>query len=285
MRYDYFLIWGNGINNTREIISEIRNVSNFEIIIIKKIQTKNIKQFIDNVYECDTVPIEHLRVKTQYLLKSEPNMIFILVKNIEPNEQLVGQGQFQHIQCLKINNMKKLIRNKFNPKFTDLNKRIMPLDKGVSHEHIIHASDYESQTKHVLNVVGLDDLDFIKRHNNKKIDIPYYLTVDNLTPYKVNIDSLKANIIGQGLIHIKDTPHYKYLKGDKKTYDNYFFNYFGKELTTDHFPESFDKLIKKYDKNYSSSYPIINSNGQIYDGVHRIAIAYFNGEKTINVIK
>ena len=285
MRYDYFLIWGNGVDKTREIVSEIRNNDNFDIILIKKLKTKNINKFVDDIYECDTVPIAHLRTKTQYLLKSKPNMIFILVKNQKPDEQIVGQGQFQHTQCLKINEMKKTIRNKFNPKFSDLKKQIMPLNVGVSHEHIIHASDYESQVSHVLNVVGLQNLSYFKRNDNNRINIPYYLTINNMTPYVVNIDSLKANILGKGLVHIKDTPHYKYLSGDKDTYENYFLKYFGKELMSDHFPESFDKLIDVYDPNYLKSFPIINSNGQILDGVHRIAIAYFNDQKTIQVIK
>jgi len=285
MRYDYFLIWGNGINYTREIVSEIRNDNNFEIILMKKIFINNLSIFINNIYSCDTVPLSHLKAKTQYLLKSKPEVLFILVKNYNPDEQYVGSGSFRHIQCMKINNIKKIIRNKYNPKFKDLNKQILPLNKGVSHEHVIHASDYESQVEHVLKVVNLQSLNYYKRNNNKKINIPYYLDVSNIDPFDINIDNLKANIIGVGLTKITDTPHFKYLLGDKKIYEDYFFRYFGNQLTSDHFPENFDKLIKIYDKNYNKSYPIINNNGQIYDGVHRIAIAKFNGEKTIKVIK
>jgi len=285
MRYDYFLIWNNGINNTPEIIAEIRNDNNFEIVLIKKIKTNNISNFINNIYSCDTVPLSHLKIKTKYLLKHGNNMIFILIKNLNPHEQIVGQDNFKHIQCLKINNIKKRIRNKFNPKFIDLNKQILPLDKGVSHEHIIHASDYESQVDHVLNVINLNDLNYYKRNDNKPLNIPYYLDVSSMIPYNINIDSLKANIIDKGLVKITDTPHYKYLEGNKDIYIKYFYKYFSTYLTSDHFPESFDKLINEYDKNYSKSYPIINNNGQIYDGVHRIAIAKFNGEKTIKVIK
>ena len=48
-------------------------------------------------------------------------------------------------KCEQIEKCKIRIRNKFNPKLSDNNKRIVPLDKGVSHNHIIHSTDIPSE--------------------------------------------------------------------------------------------------------------------------------------------
>ena len=81
-----------------------------------------------------------------------------MVINKEPDEKEYGDGVYRHIQCRKIKDTKTIIRNKYNPPFDDKNKRILPLDVGVSHDHCIHGSDYESQVRHVLKVLKLEGL-------------------------------------------------------------------------------------------------------------------------------
>ena len=158
MRYDYFILWGNGIDHSSDIINIIRNDENYDILHICEHIIDNMDKFVTDIYECDTVPMSHLISKTRYLLKSPSKCVFILVINKEPDEREYGDGAYRHIQCRKIKDTKTIIRNKFNPPFGDKNRRISPLDVGVSHDHCIHSSDYESQVYHVLEVLGLKGL-------------------------------------------------------------------------------------------------------------------------------
>ena len=60
LRFDLFIIWGNGLNYTPEIISEIREDKNYEIVRLKYHVFNNTDKFIKNIYKCDSVPIKHL---------------------------------------------------------------------------------------------------------------------------------------------------------------------------------------------------------------------------------
>ena len=142
MRFDLFIIWGNGLKYIPEIISEIRNDNNFKIVRLKYHLFEDIDQFINSIYKCDKVPMEHLISKTRYLFKHQKIIMAVLVKNLNPKELEVGRGNFRHLQCQKINEIKQTIRSKFNPLFLDTEKQISPLPNGVSHEHCIHAKDY-----------------------------------------------------------------------------------------------------------------------------------------------
>ena len=74
MRLDYFLIWSNGLKHKYEIFSIIR--STFEIKTIRRVSVGDIKRFVRKLYQCDTVPFNHLVAKTRYLLKLKPEIGF-----------------------------------------------------------------------------------------------------------------------------------------------------------------------------------------------------------------
>ena len=82
MRYDLFIIWGNGLNFIPEIISEIREDKNYKIVRLKFHRFNNTDKFIRNIYKCDSVPIRHLISKTRYLLKSPQKILSVLVKKL-----------------------------------------------------------------------------------------------------------------------------------------------------------------------------------------------------------
>jgi hypothetical protein len=172
MRYDYFIIWGNGINHIPAIVDMITRHSNFKIIFESLIQTKDQKTLIQGIYESDTVPWSHLVAKSKYLINAEKKIYFILTENKEPDSKSVGRGAFRHEQCQKVTQLKTEIRNTFNPKNKEINTA--PLNPGVSHEHVIHSSDYPSQVEHVLDFLELPDLKHFKEFSNK-IDITYFL--------------------------------------------------------------------------------------------------------------
>ena len=278
MRYDLFIIWGNGLNFIPEIISEIRGDENYKIVRLKYHRFNDTDKFIKNIYKCDSVPIRHLISKTRYLLKSPQKILSVLVKNYDPKELEIGSGDFKHIQCEKINQTKLNIRSKFNPLFKNLKKQINPLPKGVSHEHCIHATDYESQTEYLLKFLDMKNISFYKRYDNLNIEIPWHLSLGNKNIIKdVYLNDLKCSIIDKGIFPINDSPHFQYVQGNKNSYIEYVNKNIGEKLQEDHYPESFDKLINNFDKKYNDkrlkkSYIIVNKDNVILDGLHRASI-------------
>lgn len=289
MRYDIFIVWGNGLNVISDIVHIINRDLNFNIIRLKYYSYVDALSFVKDIYKCDTVPWEHLVSKSRYLLNTQNKCMVILVKNLKPREQLVGTGQFKHIQCQTITNLKNKIRSKFNPKFQDLTKHILPLPVGVSHEHVIHATDYESQTEYLMNYFNLKTIDYYNRYDKAKYFIPWHLDAPSHVVEKtVNLSDLRCNIIGKGIVQIKDTPHFKYIQGFKSEYISYINKHIGIELQENHFCESFDHLIDTYDVNYKSdgkkSFIIVNKNNTIVDGLHRATILLKLNIKQIRVI-
>ena len=281
-RMDYFMIWGHGLKYKNEILSMLRKHPDLEIISINKKKIENVIKFVDDIYSCDTVPLEHLKNKTRYLLTTPPEVLFILVKNKNPQEKYFGKGTFKHIQCQLIKDLKEEIRNKFNPR----------IDGKRTEDHVIHASDYESHVIHVLKVLGLPPLEYYNRKPNEKLDLPYHIS-----PFKdfiikeIELEDIRANILEKGPVNIEETPHYKFIKGSKEDYVEYHEKYLGTKLTDDHFPEAFDKLINEfkysvYENNLRKLIVCKELDGkyQILDGVHRAALLKSKSIKSIKVI-
>lgn len=289
MRYDYFLVWGNGLAHISCIVGMIRNHDSFDIVRMKQAQIADMGQFVKDVYACDTAPWHHLIAKTRYLLKSVPKAVFILAINKEPDEYEKGKGEFRHIECRKMTALKIAIRNAFNPRFST-DRRIPPLNAGVSHEHCVHASDYESQTEHVLGVLGLEDITYHKRYDGYEYFIPYHIMVEgNCLLVDRRLDDLLVNILGKGLVKVENTPHYQYVCGDTESYADYFDKYFGTKLCEDHFPAAFDRMIEGFEFDYvrqdgRKSHIIIKGN-VILDGVHRAAICKGRGVEKARCIQ
>ena len=287
MRYDFFITWGNGLNHLAGIHNIIRQDDNFQIVRVSRIAIKDMGRFIEDIYACDTVPIEHLRGKTQYLLNSPPMAFFTLVKNHHPDEQYFGEGEFRHIQCTKVKKLKEEIRNAFNPRFQDPNHTVPPLNPGVSHEHCIHASDYESQVEYILNLFKMGDISYYEK--NAQLGFPQITWHVDLTGKKVNVverkvDDLFINLVDKGLVKIQDSPHYQYVNGNKTPYVRYIESNLGISLQEDHFLENFDKLLNNFSLSYiekNKSYVLIGKNNQVIDGAHRVCIIKKLGVDTI----
>ena len=64
---DYFLIWGHGLQYSKEIIDYIRSIPEFEIQLIKKYRPRSISRLIKKIYSYDYAPYFHLKAKTKYL--------------------------------------------------------------------------------------------------------------------------------------------------------------------------------------------------------------------------
>ena len=136
----------------------------------------------------------------------------------------------------------------------------------------------------------MQSLSFYKRFDNLNVEIPWHLSFRNARIKKININSLRCNIIDEGIKLIEETPHFHYVQGNKKIYIDYVNKNIGLKLQQDHYPLSFDKLINNFDKNYSDfsskkSYIIINLDNVIMDGLHRVAILKSIGEEVITCLE
>jgi FkbM family methyltransferase len=282
-RMDYFMIWGHGVQFTREILGMIRDVDAFQIVAITQKKITNIEKFVQDIYACDTVPFKHLVSKTRYLLTTPPEIVFILVRNNSPQEQYFGEGAFRHIQCRRVKDLKEAIRNRFNPR----------KDGQRTEDHVVHASDYESQVEHVLKVLGMPPIEHYSRRPHRELDVPFHIRpFDKYAIRDVPIDALRANILGVGLVPVVETPHYKYLVGDEEAYEAYHERYCGHELVEDHFPEAYDRMIASFQYDYVTvdgrrslilAQRIDDSHYRILDGVHRAAIIKHRGAATVTI--
>lgn len=263
-RNDVFLIWGSGIQHISEILSMIRD--SFEIIMIHRHNINDMEQFIDDCYACDSYPLAHLRGKTRYLLDTPQECFFILVRNHHVNEKIVGEGEFKKPQCMYLQEVKNRIRAKFNP---------------GPDQHVIHGTDYESQVSHLIQVFDLGPLH--KYFNEPHRDIKYPWHIDPFEKYikaVVKIDHLRIEVFDVGLVEVKDSPHYKYVCGDKDEYIHYWNKNMGRALMEDHSPEAFDILIENWNGKYDLI--IINQKLHIRDGAHRVAIMRHENFLSVN---
>ena len=299
-RYDFFTIWGNGLSAIDEIINILRNERSISIVRIESRVIENMEKFIYDLYACDTVPINHLRTKLRYLFDTYPKIIVIFVKNFAPNELPVGRGEFRKIQCQNINQIKIKIRNMYNPRHPDKDFQIKPLNKGMSHEHVIHASDQEEQVDYVLKLLGYSE--GIKFIGDDDKDLPFRKPYHIPRPEKylfktIRIEDLRATILYQSnsrktqkrLTNIIDTPHYLALCNGGDIYKEYLNKYLFTFLKDDHQWEKLHNMSKLQESQISAFNPILVEKDKGYyrilDGVHRAAVAQYRGLNQIKSVE
>lgn len=282
-RMDCFLIWGHGLPHWEDIVGRIRARSALEIIAIHRRPTGDMTKFVQDLYACDTVPFEHLRTKTRYLLTTPAEVMFILVRNHRPQEQIYGEGAFRHIQCALIKDLKEEVRNAWNPRANG--KR--------SEDHVIHATDYDSQVVHTMKVLGLPALATYLRQPNPNYDMPYHLGAAKYREVEIPLAQLRARILGLGVVPIEQTPHHRFVAGERASYAEYYARHAGKEFNDDHTAGAFDRLIQDFDygrpgRNGKPGLLTVSKQGDFYlllDGVHRAAILQHQGRASVRVLE
>lgn len=288
-RYDYFLIWGNGIQYKWEILNILRKKPEIEIVCIKMYNPRSIARFVKDLYSYDYAPFQHLKNKTRYLLKSKPEVLFIFVLNKNPNERIFGEGEFRHIECTHIKKIKEEIRNKYNPQING--KR--------TEEHVVHATDNESQVDYILKYLGYDEgVNFLKNTPNPLFDMPYFIPkFSEFTIRSINISHVYCNILKGNMNKywtetqsIEESPQYKCLNGDMNEYESYLSTFLGGPLTANYSVERFLDLAKHLiylEKEYDNNYVLVKEfrphEYLIQDGLHRAAILLYRGVDTIPV--
>jgi len=285
-RYDYFLIWGHGLKHKEYILELLSQEANFDIIIIQKYKIKNLNFFIKKVYEYDYVPYFHLKGKTKYLMKTPKEVMFIILKNKNPQEIWRFNHNSGLIQSEIITVYKNFIRDKFNE----------IKDNRRTEDHVIHASDNEKQTHHMLKFLGYKEgLYIFDRHKNKPFVIPYY--VEKFEKYKIHeikIDDLVCNIIFDDKIKkipVEESPQYNFLKGNENGYINYIKKYQGKELKSYYDLKKFKNIFKNFqylNKNYENNFILVkkvNHKYLILDGLHRASVLKFQKKNRVIVLE
>lgn len=279
MRLDFGIIWEHGMPHIDDVLGILRQYKDLELVWFKEYTPVDFTVFIDQVYGLDTVPLEHLRAKNEYLKTVGTKTYLMLIKNNKPEPKLVGSGQYQHEQCMLINRFKWQVREAFNPK----------IDGQRSENHMIHCSDYPEQTDKFLKLLNLGDVDYWCNSKTPELPLmPYHL--ERAYNYKImenNTSDLLVNLCYRDdsviSVPIIDSWHYMYVKGIKQPYIDYWNKWKGIRLTEDHTPEKFDEMINWFNaEEYKKMGKFIITKGSIIlDGVHRASILASNYDEKI----
>lgn len=283
-RFDYFLIWGHGQEYKDEIIDIIGSKRNIEIVHIEDYSPRNIKGLVKAIYSYDYAPFHHLKAKTKYLIDTPAKTTFIFVKNYLVQEVYKGEGFFSHLESPQITKVKEEIRELFNPR-----------KNGVrTEDHVIHASDNESQVNYILNYLGYKK--GVKKFESKNpvLQTPHHLKKYKKVEFKmISVKDLKCNLLykkdGQVRTHpvsLSDTPHYAFLNGKKQAYENYIRSYQGEQLKDFYSKNKFKKLAENLNYKETANYIVVRKEGNCYlilDGVHRASILLHRGLKKVEV--
>jgi len=280
-RYDYFLIWGHGMKYRNEIKRIIDDVPEFKIVMEHNYIAKNISDLVKKVYSYDYAPFYHLKSKTEYLKKTSPKVKFIFIRNKNPIENYFGEGRFLHIECERVKRIKELIRDRFNKRKADRR----------SEDHVVHASDNESQTDFILKYLGFKKgVKTFEKNMEKIINVPYHLNIpEQYFIKRVSVDELLCSVIENGKIRvmpIEKSPQYQ----GKRVYRKYLESYEGEYLKDGYSAEKFEHLqntLQYLQGEYSTAYIItkrFNNKFLILDGLHRAVIQKKRNCKTLKVV-
>ena len=145
----YFVIYDHGIDYYYEICNKIQySQIRIDEKINLQIPNDKFEKFIFDIYP-DTNK-KHILDKNQYILN-------ISKKNgtTRASILLVSIDKWSHMEkkCKEIELVKREIRNLYNPKFENINKQIKPLNKGVSHNHVIHSTDLPKEFTPIYSII------------------------------------------------------------------------------------------------------------------------------------
>lgn len=276
MRLDYFVIFPNGYDHINEILDILRKYKDLELLYFRKYYPYDFIEFIERLYSTDAVPWQHIKGKTEYLKGIGKDVYVGLIRNNKPEEVMVGEGEYKHIQCMLINRFKWEVREKFNPR----------INGERSEQHIIHTSDFESQTYDFWKTLPFHTIEAITSKSNPITEAPFHL--EKFGRYDLEKANLEDLIVAQATkdsnieLPVKESIFYKYAMGDKQPYIDYWNEMKGEKLCFDNSPGAFDKLINEFDLEKVGN--IFVMKGTIQDGNHRVAVLLSKGIKEWTII-
>jgi len=287
-RTDYIIIWGHGLKYRDQIIDRIRSQKDLRIIKTVYHRPKTVRCLVNAVYSYDYAPLRHLRSKTRYLMKTPKEALFIFVENHNPNEDFYGKGVFRHFESTTLKRFKEDLRNEFNDR----------IDGERTEDHVIHASDNELQTHLILQYLGFEGVQSLRK-KHPIIDVPFYVAQCRKFVIKnVPIEAIVCNIADgdpknpgkKKNIPIKESPHYAALAGNPGVYEQYLEKFFRMEFSDYYSVERFRSLARSFEylsPPYGVHYIVVRQTDdgkfRIIDGLHRAAIMCYKGVLQLNV--
>lgn len=291
MRYDFILVWGHGLEYTDIILDMLNQNPTFEVVKVLARKIDDINVFVRNVYSCDYAPFEHLENKTRYLLRTIPEVRIIFLKNLDPQEDYRGEGDFRHIESKTLRDFKESVRKQFNPRLQEV----------ITEDHVIHASDSEHQVDFMLHFLGYPDgVNYLKHIPNRFLSAPYHLPTFNkfkvkyvsFTKLFCNVIFYEQNKLGKKHVPISDSPQYQFLAGAENVYEEYLHSFVGLELTDYYslkkFKElsiNFEYLKAPHQVDYIIVHQEVDGEYTIVDGLHRAAILLHQGYQEVIVVE
>ncbi len=235
------------------------------------------------MYSQDYAPLQHLKAKTRYLLNLESTVMLIFVLNKDPHESYFGTGAFRHIECEQIKILKENLRNQFNPKKNGQR----------TEEHVIHASDNESQTHNILTYLGYKSgINLFETTSNSILSTPHHLPRFNSFLVKmINHTQLFCSLLTgvprkyqKKTVPINLMPQFLYLMGNKTAYKEYL-NTFQGTLLRDYYSlnklmtlaDELDYLEPPHRTDYVTVKEFEPDKFVVLDGVHRASILVVKG--------
>lgn len=204
----FFILYPNGLSYCEDVYNILKN--NFVVIKILElnIQNKDLDDIFFNYLYRNENKL-HIQGKLRYMMPFFSQKCFkIKIILIDDEKEIFfndrGKKKNKNIEMIK-----REIRNKFNPKFDDINKQIYPLEKGVSHNHVIHSNDTPEEYKIIENIIIK-----YKKYNIIKADT-YHHKNDIFLNYFINkhhnvVNNLNdADIILSAAKYIGDTHNFK----------------------------------------------------------------------------
>ena len=283
-----FIVWPNGSKFLDDILDILDSEENLEIIRVIKKEDYNMKKLVRDVYKNDQVNALHITGKVKYLKKISGPVTFILCDETAP--QIVIKGEKNNIiNSASVLKLKNDIRLRFNTR----------LPNGeISHNHVVHSTDSEDEALRLLHMVeptfmqnykistlGVWGLDGCSMQQGLEV------IQETVKCQNVNIDFLKAVIIENHgrkaeYIPLEDTPHFKFLHGNRQPYLHYISQHRGLGHKVYYSGKKFEKLLNVALLGFETLPPVIVKNWEdqyiIVDGLHRAVIAKRLGLSNIN---
>lgn len=289
---EIMLIWGHGLPYEAEILDMVRATPALEIIQIVRRKVRNIRWFIQRVYQYDRVPREHLEAKTRYLLSVPRAITGVLLNNRNPQPTCFGEGAFAVTACRRMRELKEAIRNRFNPRLSDGRR---------SEEHVVHFADGRHQVLHLLRLLGItmDPESLLYGHSSAIVCPSFLPEPTRICLRQLRADTLRCTVLRgnpdkptRHICRIEDSPHFRFIIGQKADYEQYWKQYGSRWLGTTHSPGDFEKLNMQFDylcppheNEYILVHPRPDGTYVILDGLHRAAILCARGvSEWINAI-
>jgi len=149
----YYVIYDHGMDKLNSICSEIeKNKIRIDKKIILDLPRNIFPMFVMGLYTNEQQ--HHIIAKNRYILEQNKHKnsmkLSILLVSVPIAHSMKVADSFK---CREIELTKRHIRNLYNPRFSNPEEKIEPLNKGVSHHHVIHSTDFPVEFPSIYSIL------------------------------------------------------------------------------------------------------------------------------------